>query len=83
LKEEQPIVFVIDDDASARDAIEDLVRSVSLGVRSARRRISCWVRDDIVAVLMGVPPGRIPNREATAAQRYRIKPVARTRRRPT
>jgi len=30
MKEERPVVFVIDDDASVRDAIEDLLRSVGL-----------------------------------------------------
>jgi FixJ family two-component response regulator len=29
-----PVVFIIDDDASVRDAIEDLLRSVGLGVES-------------------------------------------------
>jgi len=32
-KEERPIVFVIDDDASMRDALEDLIRSVGLDVQ--------------------------------------------------
>jgi FixJ family two-component response regulator len=31
---DQPFVFVIDDDASVRDALEDLLRSVGLGVES-------------------------------------------------
>src|ERR1700704_1824119 len=31
---DQPVVFVIDDDASVRDAVEDLLRSVGLGVES-------------------------------------------------
>ena len=31
---DQPIVFVIDDDASVRDALEDLLRSIGLGVES-------------------------------------------------
>ena len=34
MKEENPLVFVIDDDASVRDAIADLLRSVGLGVES-------------------------------------------------
>jgi FixJ family two-component response regulator len=34
MKEEQPLVFVIDDDASVRDAIADLLRSVGLEVQS-------------------------------------------------
>ena len=34
MKEEQPVVFVIDDDASVRDAVADLLRSVGLGVES-------------------------------------------------
>jgi FixJ family two-component response regulator len=34
MTEEEPVVFVIDDDASVRDAIADLVRSVGLGVES-------------------------------------------------
>jgi len=34
MTEEEPVVFVIDDDASVRDAIADLVRSVGLGVAS-------------------------------------------------
>jgi FixJ family two-component response regulator len=34
MTEEQPLVFVIDDDASVRDAVEDLLRSVGLGVES-------------------------------------------------
>ena len=31
---DQPVVFIIDDDASVRDALEDLLRSVGLGVES-------------------------------------------------
>jgi FixJ family two-component response regulator len=31
---DQPFVFVIDDDASVRDALEDLLRSIGLGVES-------------------------------------------------
>ena len=31
---QQPIVFIIDDDASVRDGVEDLLRSVGLGARS-------------------------------------------------
>jgi len=34
MTEEQPLVFVIDDDASVREAIADLLRSVGLGVES-------------------------------------------------
>jgi len=34
MSEEQPVVFVIDDDASVRDAIADLLRSVGLAVES-------------------------------------------------
>src|SRR5215467_8481123 len=34
--DEQPVVFVIDDDASVRDAIVDLIRSVGLGAESFR-----------------------------------------------
>jgi FixJ family two-component response regulator len=34
MTEQQPVVFVIDDDASVRDAVEDLLRSVGLGVQS-------------------------------------------------
>jgi FixJ family two-component response regulator len=34
VKEENPLVFVIDDDASVRDAIADLLRSVGLRVES-------------------------------------------------
>ena len=34
MTEEQPVVFVIDDDASVRDAVEDLLRSVGLEVES-------------------------------------------------
>ena len=30
----QPVVFIIDDDASVRDGVEDLLRSVGLGVES-------------------------------------------------
>ena len=33
-REEQPVVFVIDDDASVREGIGDLLRSVGLGVQS-------------------------------------------------
>lgn len=36
MPEEQAVVFVIDDDASVRDALEDLLRSVGLDVRSFR-----------------------------------------------
>jgi FixJ family two-component response regulator len=31
---EQPVVFVIDDDASVRESVEDLLRSVGLGIES-------------------------------------------------
>ncbi len=34
VSEQQPVVFVVDDDASVRDAVEDLLRSVGLGVRT-------------------------------------------------
>jgi FixJ family two-component response regulator len=34
MREEHPVVFVIDDDASVRDAIADLLRSVGLEVQS-------------------------------------------------
>jgi FixJ family two-component response regulator len=34
MKEEQPLVFVIDDDPSVRDAIADLLRSIGLAVES-------------------------------------------------
>ena len=34
MKEEQPLVFVVDDDASVREAIADLLRSVGLDVES-------------------------------------------------
>jgi len=34
LSEEQPIVFIVDDDISLRDSLEDLLRSVGLGVRT-------------------------------------------------
>jgi FixJ family two-component response regulator len=33
---QQPIVFIIDDDASVRDGVEDLLRSVGLGAQSFR-----------------------------------------------
>jgi FixJ family two-component response regulator len=36
MSEEQPVVFVIDDDPSVRDALEDLLRSVGLEVQSFR-----------------------------------------------
>jgi FixJ family two-component response regulator len=36
MRDEQPVVFVIDDDESVRDAITDLLRSVGLGVASFR-----------------------------------------------
>ena len=36
MTEEQPVVFVIDDDASVREALEDLLRSVGIEVRSFR-----------------------------------------------
>ena len=32
MPEQQPVVFIIDDDASVRDAVEDLLRSVGLEV---------------------------------------------------
>jgi FixJ family two-component response regulator/DNA-binding winged helix-turn-helix (wHTH) protein len=35
-KDERPVVFVIDDDAAVREAVEDLLRSVDLAVRSFR-----------------------------------------------
>ena len=34
ITEEQPVVFVIDDDGMVRDAVEDLLRSVGLSVES-------------------------------------------------
>jgi RNA polymerase sigma factor (sigma-70 family) len=34
MKEERPVVFLIDDDASVRDAVTDLLRSVGLGAES-------------------------------------------------
>jgi RNA polymerase sigma factor (sigma-70 family) len=34
MEEERPVVFVIDDDASVRDGVEDLIRSVGLDVES-------------------------------------------------
>ena len=34
MSEEQPVVFVIDDDASVREAVTDLLRSVGLGAES-------------------------------------------------
>jgi FixJ family two-component response regulator len=36
MKEEQPVVFVIDDDPAAREAVEDLLHSVGVEVRSFR-----------------------------------------------
>jgi FixJ family two-component response regulator len=36
MKQEQPVVFVIDDDASVREALDDLLRTVNLEVRSFR-----------------------------------------------
>ena len=33
VSQQQPIVFVVDDDASVRGAVEDLLRSVGLAVR--------------------------------------------------
>jgi FixJ family two-component response regulator len=36
MKQEQPVVFVIDDDASVREALDDLLSSVNLEVRSFR-----------------------------------------------
>jgi FixJ family two-component response regulator len=36
MKEEQPVVFVIDDDASVRDAIADLLQSVGIEVETFR-----------------------------------------------
>ena len=34
MTEEQPVVFVVDDDGMVRDAVEDLLRSVGLSVES-------------------------------------------------
>jgi len=34
MREEQPVVFVIDDDASVREAVIDLLRSIGLGAKS-------------------------------------------------
>jgi FixJ family two-component response regulator len=36
MKEEQPVVFVIDDDAAVREGVEDLLRSIGVEVRSFR-----------------------------------------------
>jgi len=34
MREEQPVVFVIDDDSSVREAVTDLLRSIGLGAKS-------------------------------------------------
>jgi FixJ family two-component response regulator len=36
MQQEQPVVFIIDDDAAVREAVEDLLRSVDLAVRAFR-----------------------------------------------
>jgi hypothetical protein len=39
-------------------------------------RVNPRVADDIVAVLKGVRPGRVPGRVATAEGRWRLDPAA-------
>ena len=34
MREERPVIFIVDDDASVRDALEDLLRSVGLDVKT-------------------------------------------------
>ncbi len=34
MREEQPVVFIIDDDSSVREAVTDLLRSIGLGAKS-------------------------------------------------
>ncbi len=38
MTEEQPVVFVIDDDQLVRDGVNDLLRSIGLRVESCRGR---------------------------------------------
>jgi len=47
MTEEQPVVFVIDDDQLVRDGVNDLLRSIGLRVESV------WVS-------AGIPPGQAP-----------------------
>ena len=69
MREEQPVVFVIDDDASVRDAVADLLRSVGIEVetfRSAQEFLHCKRRDAPGCIVLDV---RLPGPSGLEFQR--------------
>ena len=73
MSESQPVVFVIDDDASVRDALEDLLRSVGLEVvsfRSAQEFLDSK-RDDVPGCI--VLDVRLPGLSGPEFQRTLIE----------
>jgi RNA polymerase sigma factor (sigma-70 family) len=69
MREEQPVVFVIDDDASVRDAVADLLRSIGLDVetfRSAQEFLHCKRRDAHGCIVLDV---RLPGPSGLEFQR--------------
>jgi FixJ family two-component response regulator len=73
MKEEPAIVFVIDDDASVREAVEDLFRSVGLGVESfasPREFLKRKLPDSPGCIVLDV---RLPGASGLEFQRALIK----------
>ncbi len=69
MREEQPLVFVIDDDESVRAAIADLLRSVGLGVESfgsTEEFLQCERRDAPGCIVLDV---RLPGPSGLEFQR--------------
>ena len=69
MREEQPVVFVIDDDESVRAAIADLLRSVGLGVESfgsTEEFLQCERRDAPGCIVLDV---RLPGPSGLEFQR--------------
>jgi FixJ family two-component response regulator len=68
-REEQPIVFVIDDDASVREGVGDLLRSVGLGVQpfgSTQEFLQCKRADVPSCIVLDV---RLPGASGLEFQR--------------
>ena len=42
MNEENPLVFVVDDDTSVRESLKNLIRSAGFNVQTFRRRKSFW-----------------------------------------
>ena len=73
MTEEQPVVFVIDDDASVRDAVEDLLRSVGLAVEafgSTREFLQSKRRDAPCCIVLDV---RLPGPSGLEFQRMLVE----------